>query len=95
MENTAGYSGVNVENAAYPQGWCAEASALSAMVVAGETELDAVAVMATGSSDAVPVETIVANQNNVSAVATEPGKNTETEETEKTPTDSSDEKPEK
>ena len=24
------YSGVNVENAAYPQGWCAEASALSA-----------------------------------------------------------------
>jgi len=43
----------------------------------------------------VPVETTVANQNNVSAVATELEKNTETEETEKTPTDSSDEKPEK
>ena len=28
------YPGVNVENAAYPQGWCAEASAIAAMVAA-------------------------------------------------------------
>jgi cytidine deaminase len=31
--------GVNVENAAYPQGLCAEASAISAAVTAGETAL--------------------------------------------------------
>jgi len=31
--------GVNVENAAYPQGLCAEASAISAAVTAGETKL--------------------------------------------------------
>jgi cytidine deaminase len=33
------YSGCNVENAAYPQGWCAEASAIAAMVTAGEREI--------------------------------------------------------
>jgi len=48
------YSGVNVENAAYPQGWCAEASALSAMVLAGETELDEIAVMANGGAICTP-----------------------------------------
>ena len=31
--------GVNVENAAYPQGVCAEASAISSMVTAGQTRL--------------------------------------------------------
>ncbi len=31
--------GVNVENAAYPQGWCAEASAIGAAVTAGERAL--------------------------------------------------------
>ena len=31
--------GVNVENAAYPQGWCAEASAIGAAVTAGTTGL--------------------------------------------------------
>jgi cytidine deaminase len=29
------FAGCNVENAAYPQGWCAETSALGAMVTAG------------------------------------------------------------
>lgn len=33
------YAGCNVENAAYPQGWCAEASAIAAMVSAGEREI--------------------------------------------------------
>ena len=31
--------GCNVENAAYPQGMCAEASAIAAMVSAGEREI--------------------------------------------------------
>ena len=48
------YSGASVENAAYPQGWCAEASALAAMVMAGETRLMEVAVMADGDLDCTP-----------------------------------------
>ncbi|HBQ36988.1 MAG TPA: cytidine deaminase [Rhodobacteraceae bacterium] len=40
------YSGCNVENVAYPQGTCAEAGAIAAMVAAGETELCEVTVIA-------------------------------------------------
>jgi homotetrameric cytidine deaminase len=40
------YAGANVENVAYPQGQCAEASALGALVAAGETAITAVAVVA-------------------------------------------------
>jgi cytidine deaminase len=40
--------GCNVENAAYPQGWCAETSALAAMVTAGERTVVAVATVANG-----------------------------------------------
>jgi cytidine deaminase len=42
------YAGCNVENAAYPQGWCAEASALAVMVSAGEREVAEVLVIADG-----------------------------------------------
>ena len=38
--------GCNVENVAYPEGTCAEAGAIAAMVAAGETELIEVAVIA-------------------------------------------------
>ena len=40
------YAGPNVENVAYPQGQCAEASALGALVAAGESAITAVAVVA-------------------------------------------------
>lgn len=38
------YLGVNVENAAYPSGVCAEASAISAAATAGVRKIEAVAV---------------------------------------------------
>lgn len=40
------YAAPNVENAAYPQGQCAETSAIGAMFAAGEREIAAVAVVA-------------------------------------------------
>ena len=40
------FAGANVENAAYPQGQCAEASAIGAMIAAGGTEIAEVAVVA-------------------------------------------------
>jgi len=53
-ENGNTHSGCNVENAAYPQGWCAEASALSAMVMAGSRRLRAVLVVGTGGTWITP-----------------------------------------
>ena len=40
------YLGVNVENAAYPEGTCAEAGAIAAMVAGGDTRIAEVAVIA-------------------------------------------------
>ncbi|MGC1496605.1 MAG: cytidine deaminase [Sulfitobacter sp.] len=40
------YVGCNVENVAYPEGTCAEAGAIAAMVAAGETEVHEVYVVA-------------------------------------------------
>lgn len=40
------FAGVNVENAAYPEGTCAEASAIAAMVGGGEREITEVYVIA-------------------------------------------------
>jgi homotetrameric cytidine deaminase len=46
--------GANVENAAYPQGQCAEASALGALVAAGRGRVVEAAVIATGDQACVP-----------------------------------------
>jgi cytidine deaminase len=47
------YVGCNVENVAYPEGTCAEAGAIAAMVAAGETEFLEAYVIA-GSATPVP-----------------------------------------
>ena len=48
------YQGCNVENVAYPEGTCAEAGAIAAMVAAGETRLTEVAVIADSPAPAPP-----------------------------------------
>ncbi len=48
------HAGCNVENAAYPQGVCAEAGALSAMVLAGGVSVQAVLVVGNGEGLVTP-----------------------------------------
>ncbi len=48
------YAGCNVENAAFPQGQCAEASAIGAMVTGGDREIVEVAVVGGGESPCTP-----------------------------------------
>jgi len=45
------HAGCNVENAAYPQGWCAEASALAALVLSGSRRARAVLVLGGAGGD--------------------------------------------
>lgn len=40
------FAGANIENASYPEGWCAETSAIAHMVMAGATRIDEIAVVA-------------------------------------------------
>ncbi|MFQ5622541.1 MAG: cytidine deaminase [Paracoccaceae bacterium] len=47
------YTGCNVENAAYPEGTCAEAGAIAAMIAAGDREISEILVVA-DSSEPVP-----------------------------------------
>lgn len=48
------FSGCNVENVAYPQGTCAEAGAIAAMVAGGETNIIEVAVIADSPEPVTP-----------------------------------------
>jgi cytidine deaminase len=48
------YAGCNVENAAYPEGWCAEASAIAAMVMDGERQIAEAVVMGRGEALVTP-----------------------------------------
>lgn len=56
LRSTSGriYLGCNVENAAYPEGTCAEAGAIAAMVAAGDTQLAAIAVIADSPAPVPP-----------------------------------------
>lgn len=40
------FSGCNIENASYPEGWCAETTAIAHMVMGGEDKIAEVAVVA-------------------------------------------------
>ncbi|MCU4654961.1 cytidine deaminase [Roseibacterium sp. SDUM158016] len=46
--------GCNVENVAYPEGTCAEAGAIAAMIAAGDTEIAEVAVIADAPAPVPP-----------------------------------------
>jgi cytidine deaminase len=48
------FAGCNVENVAYPEGTCAEAGAIAAMVAAGETRLTEVYVIADSPHPVTP-----------------------------------------
>ncbi|WP_461472174.1 cytidine deaminase [Pararhodobacter sp.] len=53
-ESGAVYAGCNVENVAYPQGTCAEAGAIAAMVAGGDTRIAEVCVIADSPNPVPP-----------------------------------------
>jgi cytidine deaminase len=53
-EGGAVFSGCNVENAAYPLGVCAETSAISAMIAAGERRIAEILVLGPGPDRITP-----------------------------------------
>ena len=48
------YGGCNIENAAYPEGICAEAAAIAAMVMAGERQIIEVLVVGVSADPVTP-----------------------------------------
>jgi len=48
------YAGCNVENAAYPQGQCAEASAIAAMVAGGDRRIVEIVIVGDGEALCAP-----------------------------------------
>ena len=48
------HAGCNIENAAYPQGWCAECSAIAHLVMSGSKRITEVAVMGNGDALCTP-----------------------------------------
>jgi cytidine deaminase len=53
-ENGVIIAGCNVENAAYPEGVCAEGGAISAMVLAGERKISEIVVVGSGDVACTP-----------------------------------------
>ncbi len=48
------FAGCNIENASYPQGWCAEPSAISALIMGGGMRITEVAVIGNGDELCTP-----------------------------------------
>jgi len=48
------FAGCNVENASFPEGWCAETSAIAGLILAGEREIAEVVVITEGSQPCAP-----------------------------------------
>jgi cytidine deaminase len=48
------HGGCNIENAAYPQGWCAECSAIAHMVMSGGKQITEIAVIGNGNELCTP-----------------------------------------
>jgi len=48
------FAGGNVENASYPEGWCAETSAIAAMAAAGARRIAAICVVGDGEALCTP-----------------------------------------
>jgi cytidine deaminase len=48
------FTGANIENAAYPEGMCAEASAIAAMASAGERTIDTIVTVCDGDMLSTP-----------------------------------------
>lgn len=48
------FLGCNVENAAYPSGTCAEQAAIAAMITAGETDIEAIAIVGSAAAPCYP-----------------------------------------
>lgn len=53
-DNGNTYSGCNVENASYPLGNCAEASAIASMVIGGEKKIKTIYVMTKNDEGGIP-----------------------------------------
>ena len=53
-DSGADYAGCNVENVAYPQGTCAEAGAIAAMIAGGDTRIAEVVVVADSTNPTPP-----------------------------------------
>lgn len=53
-ENGNFYGGCNIENAAYPQGWCAECSAISSMIMNGDKIIKEICIVGDGNELCTP-----------------------------------------
>jgi len=53
-DNGNTYSGCNVENASYPLGNCAEASAIASMVIGGEKKIKTIYIMTKNDEGGIP-----------------------------------------